>query len=370
MDAKLVWDGGRVVNIPEEMGSPRDDQMCGTVGENLSELSGRCCYDSLGRGRSSKDYHQHLLDVGHWSVYEHYNLTFGLTPKHGITAWLPVFLNRPGVYTRPLYEQNQIRFTLNLRSVLEWDRFTSGWPHGPEAKALGLLLRWIFQQIAPAVIKDRPSDAEAELMAGLLGDLSLFPPEDDHEKWISLYMVGSRGYSHEMVRHGDETAISQRSTRYVNEGESPWVIHPLIQAYHEQAGTTRIVSEGSIAGLIDHSREIYKDLVNKLETWLLSSGKLSGPYAQTTARKQARGAARGMLGNALQTELIFSASVAQWRHMIRMRAADAADAEIRLVFNKAVPALQSSAYGDRFADIELVPASDGLGLSLKGGGHK
>lgn len=366
MDAKLVWDGSDCLYVPDEMGTPRDDQMSGSVAENLSELCGRVCYDSLGKGRSSEAYHDHLLQVGHWSVYEHFNLTFFMQLADSGVAhrWLPVFLNRRGVWVR-LRPNNTIRFTLNLRSALEWDRFDE---HEPErCQVLGALVGQILHDRAPTIFKTRP---ETPGVSFGIGDLTIVPPEDDHERWISLYLMGSRGFSHEIVRHGDETGISQRSTRYVNEGESPWVIHPLIQAFQKDAGPAKILVETEIQGVIEQSRAVYKSLVEKLETWLLDSGKLTGPYAKVTARKQARGAARGMLGNALQTELIFSASVAQWKHMLRMRAADAADAEIRTVFNAAVPALKSSAYGDRFADTELEPASDGLGMSLKGGGHK
>ena len=57
----------------------------------------------------------------------------------------------------------------------------------------------------------------------------------DAEKWLSLYIYGSRGLTHELVRHGDFTSISQRSTRFVNESKSPWTLHPLIQMYTREA---------------------------------------------------------------------------------------------------------------------------------------
>ena len=41
------------------------DQLKGTPGEQLCELAGRCCYDSLGQGRSSADYWKHILQVRH-----------------------------------------------------------------------------------------------------------------------------------------------------------------------------------------------------------------------------------------------------------------------------------------------------------------
>lgn len=218
------------------------------------------------------------------------------------------------------------------------------------------------------------------------------------------------GNSHELVRHGDWTAISQRSTRYVDESESEWVLHPLLgQAWADapkRGGLAVPVASalerfadliertrGSVfatESLLETIREMrdyasfwtdgpsqfgmvaqearvaYFEIVRKLQMLLEAKG-----VDKTTARKQARGAARGILGNALETEVIFSFNVAQARHMLSMRAADAADATIRLQFAEAVlPCLRASRYGDRFADLELQPAGDGIGRSLKGGGAK
>jgi thymidylate synthase ThyX len=83
-----------------------------------------------------------------------------------------------------------------------------------------------------------------------------------------------------------------------------------------------------------------------------------------TARKQARGMARGYLGNALQTEMLFSASVAQWKRMLEQRLTPAADAEIRLVYELALAELKRSRYGAAFERYELVDSPDGLGKVL------
>src|SRR5687768_11413069 len=92
--AEIVFDG-RDVTIPSYMGTPAPRQMEGTRCEQLGELSGRICYDSLGTGRPSfsvaaehnehhpKDnpfgtgkaiqgYHDHIIQVKNFSVYEHF----------------------------------------------------------------------------------------------------------------------------------------------------------------------------------------------------------------------------------------------------------------------------------------------------------
>lgn len=372
--AKLVWDGDDTIRIPEEMGQPRSDQMLGTVGERLSELAGRVCYDSLGKGRNSAEYHSHLLEVGHGSVFEHYTRIFGVTPCPTysliVERVLPlIFLNRRGVWVEYDRSAGFFRLTMNIRCVLDWFNWSNSWldAQGRQLNTeAGFLLQEAWSRLVPTIVT-RPDS----VLDRLIGSVFEIEPKSDHEKWISLYMVGSRGFSHEQVRHGDETAISQRSTRYVEESESPWVLHPLIKAYLDEAnGEEKAEVLRQIDGTVVSSRNTYDFLVSKLEKWLLSKLPEDTPFRKATARKQARGASRGFLGNALQTELIFSASVAQWRHMIQMRASDAADGEIRLVYGSAVPALKQSRYGDRFEDIVLEPASDGLGLSLKGGGAK
>lgn len=177
------------------------------------------------------------------------------------------------------------------------------------------------------------------------------------------------GNSHEQVRHGDWTAISQRSTRFVDESESPWVMHPLERAYRderyaplkEEAQQTMAMDHAS--GSVSLGKAKYKALVAELEPWLIARG-----VDKTTARKQARGAARGYLGNALYTELLFSASVTQWKRMLRQRASQFADAEIRQVYASeamcVLGELKKSRYASAFAGWDMSPAPDGIGHVL------
>ena len=104
--------------------------------------------------------------------------------------------------------------------------------------------------------------------------------------------------------------------------------------------------------------------------------RLLQPYAKKrqpgldnlSARKQARGAARGFLGNALQTELVFSASVQQWHWMLDQRASQWADAEIREIYAResatVIAALRESQYAEEFAAYKNAPSPDGIGSIL------
>ncbi len=240
---------------PAEEGA-RSDQLVGTDGEQITEYAGRKCYDSLGKGRSSDDFHAHLLEVGHGSVSEHASYGFDVD----------------GV---------------------------------------------------------------------------------------------SRGFTHELVRHRVGVAISQRSTRYVDESESDYVEHPAItEMLKDVFGETPVNKDhehaawkarGAIRESIAADRRAYVAVVAAVEPWLISRG-----VDKSTARKQARGAARGYLGNALETGLCWTANVRTLRHVSWLRGSVHADAEAR-VFAEAVVECVRSHCPRYFADRIFTPAPDGLG---------
>lgn len=234
----------QLISIPERAGTPRSDQMLGPDGQRLSELAGRICYDSLGKGRASDQYAEHILEVGHGSVLEHAMYSF--------------------------------------------------------------------------------------LISGV-----------------------SRGLTHELIRHRVGVAISQRSTRYVDEAESPWVDHPLVDAYLEASDDTEL--KAAIQAAKDAGRKAYRETVKALEIWLNAQ-----QVDKATARKQARGAARGYLGNALETELVWSANIRALLHVIKERGSIHADAEIRELAVKLaqIMKIELPAY---FGHIELEESTDGLG---------
>ena len=290
--------------VPSPMGLAREDQLVGTPLENLAELAGRVCYDSLGQGRTSEDYHEHILEVGHLSVYEHCVFTVHVCKP--LEDYAVDLLNRPGVWVKPL--MNGFRLTINLRAVLEFAK------HGPDRSAAGadlyVALLHVGADLAPRVVK-RPSRSPLPTVA------ILSEPELPQEKYISFYLSGSRGFSHEMVRHGDWTAVSQRSTRYVDESKCSMRWHPeLLKKPLVRGPKVR----STLDSVERHTKAGYERIVSTL-------------VADGVSRKQARGAARGVLPHALQTEMIFTASVAQWKWIIESRVSEHADAEINDIIN-------------------------------------
>ncbi len=171
---------------------------------------------------------------------------------------------------------------------------------------------------------------------------------------ISFYIDGvSRGLTHELVRHRAGTAISQRSTRYVDESESDWAHHPLVNKYKDALDFT------SILQTVELCQREYKELAARLEELLVLDG-----IDKVNARKQARGAARGMLGNALTSAMVWTANIRALRNFLELRASPFADAEIRLFANK-IYELSLEVMPEWFNDYTKVDVADKIGYGLE-----
>ena len=363
MESLLVYDGSGPVRIPPSMGEPLPDQVCGTDLENLGEVASRICYDSLGlgpdgkrRGRSAVSLHAHILEVKNLSVLEHCTFTVRLSQGHPTLAVLMACVNRKGVRVDVI--RGGVEITVNFRAVLEWGRVTDTTNEACgqyRVREIGQILRHFASGLAPTIFGSAtrsPFQDDAELVRP--ADLT------DDQAHVSLYLRGSRGFTHEQVRH--RFAMSQRSTRYCDESISEYVIHPLIEAYCDDflvPSEDRDDVDRAMADSMRTDRFAYKLLVEKLQAYCESKG-----LDRTSARKQARGAARGYLGNALESEMIFTAPVSGWKWMLRQRKNALADAEIREVYTGVLSALKGSRYGERFLDYDLAPSPDGIGTVL------
>ena len=350
IQARLVWDGGDEVRIPPEMGMPRADQMQGTALERLCELAGRICYDSLGKGRSSADYHAHIAEVGHTSVHEHAVITVHIL-EHDWQDYVRACANRRGVFVE--IDTARTAITFNLRAINEWERHTTRVNRTRWNEGLRRTLKHHAHNLAPSIVEYSPETLAAS-PAVLPGQL------DDNQAHVSLLVPSSRVVGEEFIRH--RYSPSKRSTRYCNEESTPWVVHPLLMAYisdNDIPARARDVVWAQCEKTIALARHTYSRVAIDLESYLKDKGVDS-----STARKQAKGAARGFLGLALETEMIFTASVAGWRDILRQRLSPHADAEIREVAASALAALRESRYAARFDDLRTAPAPDGLGVVL------
>ena len=149
------------------------------------------------------------------------------------------------------------------------------------------------------------------------GDGSVF----EHVNYGFMFTGVSRSLTHELVRHRAGFAYSQRSQRFVDESESPFVIPP---ALAEESGGNE-EARAILRDAMEAASKSYQKLVEALEQ-RIPKEMFSHPRDR---RKAIRQAARAVLPNATETKIFVTANVRAWRHFIQLRGADFADWEIR-----------------------------------------
>lgn len=117
----------------------------------------------------------------------------------------------------------------------------------------------------------------------------------------SFYISGvSRSLTHELVRHR-HLSFSQLSQRYVDESEAKIILPPAIATYDPDLVMSKIAGNVMLG-----AQEAYAQLVHRL-------GELG------LSRKEARQAARSVLPNATETQLVVSGNLHAWRDVIEKR---------------------------------------------------
>jgi thymidylate synthase (FAD) len=120
-------------------------------------------------------------------------------------------------------------------------------------------------------------------------------------------------------------SFSVLSKRYVDEGDSEYVVHPNLERFMQseifEPPQISIFNQSPSVGdtlqdIHDDIRTVYKQLVVFLEGKGLS-------------KKQAREIARGVLPQATETRMVVSGNFRAWRDVLRKRLHPAADAEIQ-----------------------------------------
>lgn len=122
---------------------------------------------------------------------------------------------------------------------------------------------------------------------------------------ITVRFVCDRGVSHELVRHR-LASYSQESTRYANYahekfGNEITVIRPFFWAEDSPAYQDWLSA-------VSHAEKIYLKLI----------GEGASPQE-----------ARSVLPNSLKTEVVMTANLREWKHVLRLRCSKAAHPQIR-----------------------------------------
>lgn len=193
----------------------------------------------------------------------------------------------------------------------------------------------------------------------------------------TFYFTGvSRSFTHELIRHR-HFSYSQLSQRYV--ADDGLVVEPAVIAadpYLHRLFSEAVDAAGSTYRELAHGLEralAAADLGEHRQVWVAPADDAKpgmcaacvkpwpcppAAAAQTAARKKARQAARAVLPNATETRIIVTGNYRAWRHFIALRAAEAADVEIRAVAVTVLRALQEHV-PNVFGDFHIGTAADG-----------
>ena len=193
----------------------------------------------------------------------------------------------------------------------------------------------------------------------------------EHPSWSFIIEGVSRSLSHELVRHRAGIAISQLSQRYVDESDVAFVVPPAMLKWHRDWTTWNEAYQRGEPGIPTHRPdytgwERFQNWSNNLHDVLRQYSQLVEALAKdapleltgTDRRKWARQAARSVLPNCTETKMVWSANARALRHCIEMRAAAAADVEIRALFIEVLKTMQTEA-ANLFGDYRIITLPDG-----------
>ena len=103
------------------------------------------------------------------------------------------------------------------------------------------------------------------------------------------------------------------------------------------------------------AKESYREILDCLSK---VQSPCSGELAEKEIRRAIHSAARSVLPNCTETKMVWSANARALRHCIEMRAAAAADVEIRALFIEVLKTMQTEA-PNLFSDYQIVTLPDG-----------
>lgn len=166
----------------------------------------------------------------------------------------------------------------------------------------------------------------------------------EHANFNFIIWNVSRSLTHELVRHRI-ASYSQLSQRYVDSSNVSFIVPPAIQELSK-------IDPEAYRTWVEHcerSRQLYEELTGKLSDMYgdiekVRRAKSGEPHtSKLELRKKARQAARSVLPNATETKIFMTMNARAIRHLIELRANQAADVEIRCLAVKICRILQDKA---------------------------
>jgi len=271
------------------------------------EYCGRICYKSESRidSGSAIPFVQKMAENGHNSVLEMGVVTLSVTcatpdPINALFFCQPKFLQIDQLDGHCLLVTGSIRA---FREILFFN------PTDPISKAIALFLAkrypYLFETLLTDTGEELPSGIKIE-KKGLKEIEQLSSVQCAKHRYLAVKFIVNRAVTHELVRHRPCTFLqeSQRYCRYSADkfGNEVTFIKPLF--FDEQS----------------EEFAIWKKAMEDMERQYLRLLQTSTPQA-----------ARTVLPNSCKTEIIVYANLLEWRHILVLRTAKAAEPSMREV---------------------------------------
>jgi len=278
----------------------------------LIELCGRTCYKSEDKitNDSARGFVKRIVKSGHFSVLEHAIACFRITAHTGAAM-----KQIAGPYFKITIETPGAIISANFRAWLEFFQRTYSTEMPNNIKAI-----WSYLYLNyPMVFSEPPEGAHGMVLLAKEEDMTRA------EKLIhatrTYRFITNRGVTHEMVRHRP-WAYSQESTRYVKYDGDMEFIWPVWCSTDiiglSGKNQTSIACKMSPYSLSDLDRFFCFSCVTSEQDYQILLEE--GWKAQQ---------AREVLPNSLKTEIVCTAPLSEWKHMLSLRTAKAAHPQIR-----------------------------------------
>lgn len=264
----------------------------------LIERVGRTCYKSEDKitSDSYKEFVRNLIRNQHFAMLEHGRIVLELivsdvpsvVKKAMHDSVVEAFFGIPHVhvyYTTRWDGSGVIDINMSISHV-----FNPKWQENKEAyKFIVLARNHICEELdLPTDDFDEGYDIEHLVYYPYLGNVM----NEDEEIYITLKFICDRGVSHELVRH--RIALAQESTRYCNYAKN----------------TMYFIRPDNYSDWDDYLIYRFESFLAECESRYVDMVSVYGFSPQQ---------ARAVLPNALKTEVVCTANVKEWNHILDVR---------------------------------------------------
>lgn len=209
--------------------------------------------------------------------------------------------------------------------------------HTPDAeKIIAAAAKLCYSNAGTDEIMENLDKASTDKFLNMIISMGHMSPIE-HVSFTFAVQGVSRTLTHQLVRHR-VASYSQKSQRYVREGQFEYIMPPEIEK-EKNAAEIFIKSMQDAQKAYDEIAEILK---TKYEKELLSHGN-NEKAARSAAEKKAIEDARYVLPNACETKIVFTMNARELLHFTRLRVCERAQWEIRQLAEEIIKQLKQTA---------------------------